>query len=203
MKRHLSHFTLTWAFGFSMFASSLAPAARAQAVPNRLTILVTQGEGASVSIGQKPAQDPVVRIEDEDHRPVNGAAVLFALPVSGPSGEFLNGAKDLTVVTGSDGVAVARGIRVNDVPGKLQIYVNVAYRGLRARGLITQMVVAPPGSRPRPVEVRAAKTGGKWKWVVLGLGAAAGGGAGYYYATHKSSSPVSISTGAVSFGSPR
>src|SRR5204862_7661711 len=104
----------------------------------RIELVVMQGEGVTTGVRQRVAHDPVVKLEDDDHRPIAGAAVVFALPVSGASGEFFNGAKNLTAVTDENGLAVARGLRTNDVPGKLQIYVTASYRGLRARALIGQ-----------------------------------------------------------------
>src|SRR5690349_19463998 len=112
----------------------------AQGVPVRIEILVTEGEGVTVNARQRSTRDPAVRVEDDDHRPVSGAVVVFALPVAGTTGEFFNGSKNLAVVTDEEGLAVARGLHVNDVAGKLQIYVTATYRGLRARALINQFV---------------------------------------------------------------
>jgi hypothetical protein len=179
-------------------------AARAQNVPARINVVVVEGEGASTTVRQRVSHDPVVQVEDDDHRPVAGAVVVFALPVSGPSGEFANGARNLTVITDDNGRAAARGLKTNDIPGKLQIYVTVSYRGLRARGLVNQMVLDASGAKTAAPEYRAAKSGGgKWKWVLLGIAAGGGAGAGYYFATHSSNSPISINTGAAVFGSPR
>jgi hypothetical protein len=134
---------------------------------------------------------------------VAGAAVVFALPVSGTSGEFGNGSKTLTVTTDNNGLATAPGLRTNEVPGKLQIYVTASFRGLRARILINQLVQGTPGTKAP--DLRTSKSGGKWKWVVLGIAAAGGAGAGVYFGSRNSgsSSPVSISAGTVVFGSPR
>jgi hypothetical protein len=128
---------------------------------------------------------------------------VFALPVSGPSGEFLNGSKNLTVVTDENGVAAAHGIKTNDVPGKLQIYVTASYRGLRARTLINQTLEGAPGSPAKVPELRTSRSGARWKWVVLGAAAAGGAGAGMYLANRAGGSPTSISAGTVVFGSPR
>jgi hypothetical protein len=182
---------------------AVVPALQAQSVPAQISLVVVEGESATTGVRQRVARDPVVRLEDDDHRPISGAAVVFALPVSGPSGEFMNGTKNLTAVTDENGLAVARGLKTNDIPGKLQIYATAAYRGLRARALITQMVEAAPGSAIIPA-VQAPKSGGKWKWVVLGVAAAGGAGAGLYFGRNKSGqTPISISAGTVVFGSPR
>src|SRR4051794_37604175 len=74
-------------------------------VPTRIDIIVAEGEGAVNNVRQRAGHDPVVKVEDDDHRPVTGAAVVFTLPISGASGEFGNGSKSLTVMTDKDGLA--------------------------------------------------------------------------------------------------
>jgi len=144
-------------------------AAMAQNVPALISIVVVEGEGAINNVRQRVARDPVVRIEDENHRPVVGAAVAFTLPISGASGEFGNGSKSVTVMTGQDGLAAAPRLKANAVAGKLQIYVTASYRGLRARALINQVSVEPPGG---------AHGGGSKLWILVAvIGAAAAGGA--------------------------
>ena len=165
----------------------LIPKAFAQIVPTRIEIVVVEGEGAVNNIRQRAARDPVIRVEDENHKPVAGAAVVFTLPISGTTGEFSNGSKTLTVTTDQDGLAAAHGLKTNQVEGKLQIYVTSSYRGLRARALINQVTVAGPGS--------ATHGGGSSKvWIILAVVAAAAAG-GAVAATHKGSSPASVGTG--------
>jgi len=190
---------------FLLVFGGFLPVVRAQNAPGQIDIVVVEGEGASVAIRQHPSQDPAVRVEDEDHRPLANVAVVFTLPLSGASGEFANGSKTETVLTDQNGVATARGIRTNDVPGKLQIYVTAAYRGQRAKTLINMAVEAPAGAKASSPAKQTARSSGKWKWIVLGVAAAAGAGAGaYFYATRSSSgSAVSISAGSVVFGNPR
>ena len=189
---------------FLIALDGFVPPAIAQNVPARIDVIVVEGEGVTTNARERVAHDPVVRVEDDDHRPVAGAAVVFVLPVSGPSGEFLNGARTLPVVTDNDGLAAARGLRTNEVPGKLQIYVTASYRGLRARALINHFIAAPPGAaKPAPI-VRSSHSSGKWKWILLGVAAAGGAGAGIYFGRGSSTpAPISISTGTVAFGSPR
>jgi hypothetical protein len=181
------------------------PAAFAQE-PALIYLSVVEGEGAISNIREHVSHDPVVKVEDDDHRPVTGAVVVFALPVSGTSGEFVNGSKTLTIVTDRNGSAAAHGLKANDVPGKLQIYVTASYRGLRARTLINQVVQAPAGAKTQ--ELRLSKSSGKWKWILLGVAAAAGVGVAISLKGHGSSSsnaptPVSVTAGAVVFGNPQ
>ena len=187
---------------FLISLDGLPQAAVAQNLPARIDILVVAGEGATSPVRQRVTQDPAVRIEDDDHRPVAGVPVVFALPVSGTSGEFANGAKTLAVMTDQAGLATAQGLKTNEVPGNLQIYVTASYHGLRARTLINQTVEGVPGSQARVRQ--PSKSGGKWKWVLLGVVAAGGAGAGVYFRGRTTSpSAVSIGTGTVVFGSPR
>jgi len=203
MKHHLWKSFLPLGLCF-LISFDWIPAALAQSLPARINIVVVEGEGATSTVRQRVSHDPVVMIEDDDHRPITGAVVVFALPVSGTSGEFSNGSKNLTLVTDKSGQAAAHGLKTNEIPGKLQIYVTASYHTLRARTLINQLVEAAPGTKTRTPELQTSKSGGKWKWVLLGVAAAGGAGAGVYYGTRTtSSSPVSISTGTVVFGSPR
>jgi len=204
MKKHLLKGLLPLWFCLLPLVGGFPSLASAQNLPLRIQIVVVEGDGITSNVRDRVGHDPVVRVEDDDHRPVVGAVVVFALPISGTSGEFPNGAKSLTVLTDDNGVAAAHGLKTNEIPGKLQIYVMASYRGLRARGTVNQFVEAPAGFKTPVSEVRTSKSGGKWKWVLLGIAAAGGAGAGVYFAQKGSNTatPVSISTGAVVFGSP-
>ena len=189
MKSPFNHLEgwLSIALCCAIFSQLPLPTASAQNLPSRIDIVVVEGEGAINNVHQRVARDPVVRIEDENHRPVAGAAVVFTLPVTGPSGEFSNGAKTITVVTDNEGTAAAHGLKINDTPGKLQIYVTASYRGLRARGLINQTLQGGSAAA-------AASHGisGKWIAILVAVGAAAAGGA--IAATHGGSSASTTST---------
>jgi hypothetical protein len=203
MKRYSGRSSLIVGLCLLISFDGLTPAAVGQNLPARISILVVAGEGTTSSVRQRVTQDPSVKIEDDDHRPVAGVPVVFALPVSGPSGEFANGSKTLAVVTDKDGLATAHGLKTNEVPGKLQIYVTASFHGLRARTLINQIVEGVAGAPPQVQH--SSKSGGKWKWAVLGIAAAGGAAAAVAFRSHSTStpSPVSIGTGTVVFGSPQ
>jgi len=158
----------------------------AQTLPKQLSIAVVQGDNAVSRAGQRLTQDPAVRVTDENQQPVEGVAVVFILPTEGATGVFGNGSKTLATVTNAQGTAAARGIRLNGLPGKVPIQVNVSYRGLTNRTTITEISELAPGAKP------SARSGGGHGGVIavliiLGGAAAAGGG---YLATHKTSSPA-------------
>lgn len=204
MNGYLLKALLSISLAFLISIDGLSTAAYAQNVPVRIEIVVVEGEGVTSRVHQRVAHDPVVRVEDDDHRPVAGAAVVFALPTSGTTGEFPNNSKSLTVLTDKNGQAAAHGLKAGETPGKLQIYTTASFHGLHARNYINQFIEAVPGTKVQEKTVQTSGSGGKWKWVVLGIVGAGGAGAGVYFGRHTSpSSPVSISTGAVVFGSPR
>ena len=132
-------------------------------------MVVVGGENALNGLVQRVTQDPVVRIEDQSQQPVSGAVVTFNLPISGTSGEFENGSKSSNVVTGADGLAAARGIRTNEIPGRFQILITVSYRGLTARGLINQTNEGVAGAK-------AHHGSSKLIVILVVVGAAAAGG---------------------------
>jgi hypothetical protein len=152
-------------------------------LPTRIDVVVVGGEGAVHNPGQRVSQAPAVRVEDENQKPVSGAAVVFTLPIAGPTGEFSNGSKSLTILTDANGMAAAQGLKTNQVAGKLQIYVMASYRGLRSRNLINQLNTG---------DARDAHKGNGKLWAILAVvGAAAAGGA--VVATHKSAGATNTS----------
>jgi hypothetical protein len=160
---------------------------QSQAPPRELNLVVVEGEGQSNNIGQHASRPPLVRVEDENHKPIVGAAVIFTLPTEGATGDFGNGSKTFTAVTDSQGQASGKGLKFNQLPGKLPIYVNASYRGLTAKATITEYVVAPPGAK-----VGGGGGSGKIILVLAIIGAAAAGGA--YYATHRGSTAAATTT---------
>ena len=118
----------------------ITPAAgQDQPAPAKLNILIVEGDGAINNVRQRTAREPIVQVSDENHRPVAGAAILFMLPDSGPSGVFEGGGRTLATKTDSAGRAVAKGLKVNNVQGKFQIQVQVTYAGVTASATIAQV----------------------------------------------------------------
>ena len=138
-------------------------AAQAQPVA-KLNIVILEGEGAINNMRQRTAREPIVQVEDENHRPVAGAVVLFSLPDRGASGVFANGQSSMAVTTDAQGRAVATGLRPNNVAGKLQIRVDASYQGQRANTTITQTnapgVAAAGGVSAKTIGILLAVAGG-------------------------------------------
>jgi hypothetical protein len=165
----------------------------------KLIINIVEGEGALNNIKQRVNREPIVQVEDENHKPIAGAAVVFFLPTSGPGGTFANGSQTLTVTTDSLGRASASGIRPNHQTGKMQIRVTASANGLTASATITQMNVV------------GANVGGGLSTtakVLIVVAVAAGATAGAIIATrgggssNSTTSPITITAGTATVGAP-
>jgi hypothetical protein len=167
-----------------------------------LNLVIVEGEGAINNIRQRTAREPIVQVEDENHKPVAGAAVVFLLPNQGASGVFANGSHTLTVMTDSQGRAIAHGFRPNSVQGKLQMRVSASFQGKTANATITQTnaVGAAAGA--------AAATGISAKLIIILAVAGAAVAGGVVAATHHGGSstpaatPTTITPGTGTVGAP-
>lgn len=191
----------------AILALPAAPCVAAQDTGLKLNLVVVEGEGAINNIRQRTAREPIVQVEDQNHKPIAGAAVVFTLPSQGAGGTFAGGQHTLTVLSDSQGRAVAHGLKPNTVQGQYQIHVNASFNGQTASTSISQsnVVAAAAGG--------AAAGGISAKLIVIlaVAGAAAAGGA--LYATHSGGgnngnsatipSGVTITPGTGTVGPPR
>ena len=188
-----------------LMALPVIPGAAAQDLPGKLSLVVIDGEGAINNIKQRTAREPVVQVEDENHRPVAGVAVVFSLPSQGASGIFPGGSHSLTVMTDDQGRAIARGLRPNNVQGQYQIRVTASKNGQTANATINQSNALIAGAAGAAA---AGGISGKLIAVLAVAAAAAAGGA--IYATHNGGgngnttpSLVTIAPGTGTVGPPR
>jgi hypothetical protein len=175
----------------------LAPGAVAQTAPPKLNLVIVEGDGAINNIRQRTAREPVVQVEDENHKPIAGAAVVFLLPNQGAGGTFADGSHSLTVITDDQGRAVARGLRPNTGQGQFQIHVNASFNGQTASTTITQTNAV--GAAAGAGTAAAAGISGKVIAILIIVGAAAAGGAAYavtHSGSNNNSSPATIPAGA-------
>jgi hypothetical protein len=182
-----------------MLPAQQAPAA----APPGLNLVVVEGEGAINNIKLRTSRETIVQVEDENHRPVGGAAVLFLLPNDGPGGSFAAGGKSATVISDNAGRAVMPRLQPNQNPGSYTIRTTASFRGLSASTAIHQSTIAGAAA-------------GLSSATIIGIiaGVAAAGGVAAVVATRKSTSPpvapttpaaagtVSAGSG-VTFGPPR
>ncbi len=124
---------------FLVFQLLCAPAyTQDQPAPTKLNIVIVEGEGAINSVRQRVAREPVIQVEDENHKPIAGAAITFLLPNQGAGATFANGSRSLTVLTDDKGQAIARGLKPNNINGQYEVRVNASYRGQTASTTVKQ-----------------------------------------------------------------
>jgi hypothetical protein len=171
------------------------PVARAQEPAHKLNLVIVEGEGAINNIRQRTAREPIVQVEDENHKPVAGAAVVFLLPEHGAGGTFADGSHSLTVTTNAQGRAGARGLHLNNVQGQFQIQVTATFNGLTATATITQSIAvgAAAGAAGGGTAVAAGLSAKAIVIIVVAAAAAAAGGA--YAATHSGGGSTPAATG--------
>jgi hypothetical protein len=179
----------------------------AQQAVSGLSITIVEGEGAINNIRQRVNREPIVQVEDENHKPIAGAAVVFLLPGQGASGTFLDGSRMFMTVTDNQGRATARGIRPNNQSGPMQIRVTASFQGLTASSVITQTNAAGAATAASSAGL---STGAKWAIILAIAGGAAAGG--IIAATHGGSStpsggtttsvPIVITPGSPTVGGP-
>ena len=195
----------TAAFCGSRAACAQAPEVVAPAAgqPKALFINIIEGEGALNDIRTRTAREPIVEVDDENHKPVAGALVLFAIDNGGNSSPFatFSGANSVSVETDAAGRAAGRGFQITQNKGPYKINVHVSKEQLEADGVIAvsniEAAVSPGG-----VQTTAAVVAHHhWGWIIGGI-AAAGAAAGIVIATHSSSSPTTVTPGTGTVGAP-
>ena len=124
-------------FGFCASAQTRVPES-SQAIASKLNIVVIEGEGAINNIKARTAREVIVRVEDENHRPVAGATVAFTLPRQGASGTFLHGGRTLTIFSDQGGRAATVAIKPNHALGVFKINVSASLHGQVATAAVTQ-----------------------------------------------------------------
>jgi hypothetical protein len=163
--RYLRILSLLVTFLF-LDASLLSAQGVSQPAQGGLTITILEGDDAIMNTRQRVNREAIVQVDDENHKPVGGAMVTFLAPHDGPSATFLNGARNITVVTDEQGRAVLRGITPNKAAGKFQIRVTAAKDGRVGNATINQTNALPAGA--------AAAGGGLSTKAIIGIAAAAG-----------------------------
>jgi len=167
----------------------------------KLNIVIVEGEGAVNNARQRVARDPMVQVEDENRKPVAGAAVVFLLPNQGAGASFANGARSLTVLTDGKGQAVARGMQTNKLSGQYQMRVTAS-----ANGQTTSVSINMTNSIAAGVGAAAGISATKWLLIVGAIGGAAAG-AGIALSngggTPARPNPTVIAPGSPTVGAPR
>jgi hypothetical protein len=165
-----------------------------EATTPQIKIIVLEGDGAINNIRQRTTREPIVQVEDENHKPVAGALVVFTLPDSGAGGVFSNGSSTSMVYTDQKGQAVARGIQANKIAGQFQIKISASFKGMTATNTISQTNAAAAAA--------AAAGGISAKVIAIIAVAGAAAATGAVLATRQKQQPTTVSIGTPSVGRP-
>jgi hypothetical protein len=173
--------------------------------PKGLYISIIEGEGALNDIRTRTAREPIVEVDDENHKPVAGVLVLFAIDNGGSSSPFatFSGANTVSVTTDAAGRAAGRGFQITQFKGQYKINVRATKGELQADSVILQTNIEAAlssGGTSTPAAV-AATHHLHWGWIIGGV-AVAGGVVGVVIATHGSSSPTTVTPGTGTVGAP-
>jgi hypothetical protein len=120
-----------------------------------LRVEVIEGDRVRNIIGQTQPEPMIVRVLDQNNRPVAAATVMFTAPESGPGGDFPNGSQTLITATDQDGRAAAQEYRANLTEGVYQIQVLARYVVATAIARIEQRNVAPGASSTKVLRILA------------------------------------------------
>ncbi|MCC6389563.1 MAG: hypothetical protein IT167_03085 [Bryobacterales bacterium] len=186
---------LTILLGLELPAARAWAQAQEQPPPSKLNLIIVEGEGAINNVKQRSVREPIVQVEDENHKPVAGASVAFLLPGNGASGSFANGSRLLTVMTDQNGRAVMNGFKPNNVAGQLQIRVTASYQGQTATAVITQTNVIAAA-------VAGGIAAGKLIAILAVVGGAAAAGVAVAVTRNGGTSPGTPAPTVISPGSP-
>ena len=165
---------------------------------NSLKILVLEGTGSINSTAKQEGTPPVVEVRDSNDRPVEGATVVFRLPLTGAGGFFTGQTNSFTTKTNGEGQAIASGFLPNKSTGRFNIHVT-AISGNRIGEIDVSQTNTVNGFDSKTSKKHFKMT--KWKWVAVG-GAVAVVTVVIVLATQGGSSPktVTISPGPVTIG---
>ena len=147
-----------------------------------LHIVILEGEDTLNNIRERVAREPIVQVEDDNHKPVAGVVIVFfANTGNGGAGATFGGASSFTTVTDSAGRAVGKGFTPNLNGGKYTISVRATVAGtVVAEAVIHAGNAAAPAlgssAAAAPKGGTAAKIPGHGtvKWVLVGSGVGAG-----------------------------
>ncbi len=116
--------------------------------PAALKIVILEGEGVSNNIKERTAHEPIIQVEDENHKPVAGAVVLFSIDSQGghAGASFLHGAKTFTAQTDANGRVVAQGFHPNTHTGQFHINVTARKGNQSTTATIAQTNIAVAGA---------------------------------------------------------
>lgn len=146
----------------ALLAQAAAVGQSVAGTPMSLHITILEGEDALNNIRERTAREPIVEVDDENHKPVAGALILFTIDggPNGASGSFSGLTNTFSITTDAQGRAVAHGLLPNKTPGKYTITVSATVGTLVATAIIHQANIAGIASGTSSSSAAAAAQSG-------------------------------------------
>ena len=147
-----------------------------------LHIVILEGEESLNNIRERVAREPIVQVEDDNHKPVAGVVIVFfANTGDGGASATFGGASSFTTVTDSAGRAVGKGFTPNANGGKYTISVRATVAGTVVAETIIHAgnpVPPAPGTAsavsPKTSVIGKVPGHGTLKWIIVGTGVGTG-----------------------------
>jgi len=171
------------------------------ASPVVIQLRVVEGEGTVYAVGSRATRGLMIKVSDENGKPVDSAAVSFQLPADGPSGVFGGGIKTAIVNTQPDGMATVWGMQWNKIPGPFQITVT-ASKGPARSSLVVPQFLSDAKTAPGEGKFTASHHS-RNKWLLIGaIGAGAAAGLAFRGSLSKTTVGAAPSPTALQIGNP-
>ncbi|HEY1755506.1 MAG TPA: hypothetical protein VGG72_08930 [Bryobacteraceae bacterium] len=106
-----------------------------------LNIEVLEGEGAINNLRLRTAREAIVQVQDENHKPLAGALVLFSIKGGNPFARTV-----LSATTDSTGQVRANLVQLHPKAGQFEIHVKASYQGRTATQVIHQTNSSNPSN---------------------------------------------------------
>ena len=124
----------------NLLAQTPAASVQASASPLSLHITILEGEGALNNVRERTAREPIIQIEDQNHKPVAGVAVLFTITQGGNgAGAGFSGIQSFSTVTNAEGRAIATGFKPNVIAGQYSVQVQASLGTASTSAVIHEM----------------------------------------------------------------
>jgi hypothetical protein len=162
-----------------------------------LKVLVLEGQRSINNTTRHIGIQPVVEVRDENDRPVEGAIVVFRLPPSGAGGSFPGNSPTFRAGTNAQGQAGASGFVPNDQLGRFDIHVTATYQNLTGEATISQTNSPNTLARLAPTIKKRPFWRNKYVWIGAGAAVGVGIALALILGNSKSTTPVTITPGAV------
>ncbi len=107
-----------------------------------LQLRVIDSDGTSAPAGSQTKKSVAIVVTDANGAPVQGAAVTFRLPDSGPSGKFADGSFATVAYTDASGRARSGDVRWSSAPGVADIRITAA-KGTSHTGILFEETLTP------------------------------------------------------------